>query len=323
MGVIEILKGGIYTTVQDYPGRVGYWNVGIPPSGPMDSYSFNCANWLVGNDQSEAALEITVTGPSIYFHADAIVGLCGAELEADLNGQPVQWWAATFVPRGSTLNLGKIVGNGSRSYLAFQNGLEIEEYLGSKSTFPKGQFGGYKGRPLAEGDYLRTGAAPVDESRIYFVEKRDILRLSDRWTIGAIPGPYAAPDYFLADDLATIYSSEFTVHYNSNRLGYRLIGPKPQFAREDGGEGGRHPSNLHDYVYGIGTVNFTGDMPIVIAVDGPSLGGFTSMVTIPDAEFWKIGQAKAGDIIRFEHWNVKQAVRRRRVIHRRFRHRRL
>ncbi len=102
----------------------------------------------------------------------------------------------------------------------------------------------------------------------------------------------------------------------------RLIGPKPRFARTDGGEGGKHPSNLHDYVYGIGTVNFTGDMPIVIAVDGPSLGGFTSAVTIPDAEFWKIGQAQAGDKIRFRRMNLRQAVVARRNRNHMFRHRR-
>ena len=322
MGILELLKCGMYTTVQDYPGRVGYWNVGIPPSGPMDSFSFRCANWLVGNHPGAAGLEITVTGPTIHFHADAIVALCGAELEAELNGKAVRWWHATLIHGGSTLSLGQVVGHGSRSYIAFQHGLEIQDYLGSKSTFPKGQFGGYKGRPLRDGDYLRTIDAPVDENRNYFAGKRHIPELTDRWTVGAIPGPYAAPDYFLDEDVETFYSSEFTVHYNSNRLGCRLIGPKPRFARKDGGEGGRHPSNLHDYVYGIGTVNFTGDMPIVIAVDGPSLGGFTSMVTIPEAEFWKIGQAKAGDTIRFKKLSVKTAVRKRMAINKQFKRQR-
>ena len=320
MGVIEFLKGGMYTTVQDYPGRVGYWNVGIPPSGPMDAFSFRCANWLVGNKPSEAGLEITVIGPTIYFHADAIVALCGAELEADLDGRPVEWWRARSVRRGSTLRLGSVVGKGSRSYIAFQNGLAVPEYLGSKSTFPKGQFGGLEGRPIGDGDLLSITEGPVDENRMYYAGRKHKAELTDRWTIGAIPGPYAAPDYFLDSDVRALFSSEFTVHYNSNRLGIRLIGPKPAFARKDGGEGGRHPSNLHDYVYGIGTVNFTGDMPIVIAVDGPSLGGFTSMVTIPDAEFWKIGQAKAGDTIRFEAWTVKRSVRHRAAVNRLFRH---
>jgi urea carboxylase len=320
MGVLEILEGGMYTTVQDYPGRVGYWNVGIPPSGPMDSFSFRCANWLVGNRPSEAGLEVTMTGPTICFHADTIFSLCGAELEADLNGKPVSWWQAITATRGSVLTLGKIAGYGSRSYIAFQNGLVIDAYLGSKSTFPKGQFGGFHGRPITRGDLLKVTEGPIDENRNYYADKRQIAELTDHWVIGAVPGPYAAPDYFLDEDVTALYASELTVHYNSNRLGYRLIGPKPKFARKDGGEGGRHPSNLHDYVYGIGTVNFTGDMPIVIGVDGPSLGGFTSMVTIPDAEFWKIGQSKAGDKIRFERWSVKKAVRARLYAQKSFKH---
>ena len=312
----------MYTTVQDYPGRVGYWNVGIPPSGPMDSFAMRCANWLVGNDVTAAGLEITLSGPTIKFHVDSIVALCGADMTLQIDGSAMSHATATVVKRGETLTCGSIRGAGARGYLAFQHGLDVEPYLGSRSTFPKGAFGGHQGRPLQPGDYLTIADASIDENRIEFARSKHVPELNNHWTIGALPGPYAAPDYFLDEDLDDIYSSEFEVHYNSNRLGMRLIGPKPSFARTDGGEGGKHPSNLHDYVYGIGTVNFTGDMPIVIAVDGPSLGGFTSAVTIPDAEFWKIGQAQAGDKIRFRRMNLRQAVVARRNRNHMFRHRR-
>ena len=108
------------------------------------------------------------------------------------------------------------------------------------------------------------------------------------------------------------FSTNWKVHYNSNRLGYRLDGPAPQFARENGGEGGHHPSNLHDYVYSIGTINFTGNLPVILTQDGPSLGGFVCMATIAKAELWKVGQAKPNDTIRFIRLTYNQALDKRR-----------
>lgn len=96
-----------------------------------------------------------------------------------------------------------------------------------------------------------------------------------------------------------LFNSDYKVHYNSNRLGIRLIGPKPKFTRTDGGDAGLHPSNIHDTCYAVGTVNFTGDLPVILAVDGPSLGGFVCPITIVRADLWKIGQLRPGDTIRF------------------------
>ena len=133
------------------------------------------------------------------------------------------------------------------------------------------------------------------------------------WSVGAIPGPYSSPDYFTERDESMFFAERWAVFHNSSRLGYRLQGPEPEFAREHGGEGGTHPSNIHDYAYAIGTVNFTGTMPIVITADGPSLGGFICLATIPGAELWKIGQAKAGDTVSFRKMDVAEAVRQRRL----------
>jgi hypothetical protein len=77
-------------------------------------------------------------------------------------------------------------------------------------------------------------------------------------------------------------------------MGIRFNGPKPTFARADGGEGGSHPSNVHDHIYAIGAVNFTGDMPIVLGLDGPSLGGFVCAATVVSSELWKMGQVGRG-----------------------------
>lgn len=307
--MIEVLNSGIYTTVQDYPGRVGYWNVGIPPSGPMDPLAFRIANYLVGNDDEDAGIEITITGPRLKFLTDAIIAITGAELEADLDGKPVVWWKAFTVIKGSILTIDKLKGNGCRSYLAVQGGINVPGYLGSRSTFPKGGFGGHEGRPLKKGDFIKLFRELPDIRHIRNFESSNLPCYSNNWKIGVITGPYAAPDYFTQADMDLFLETEWQVHYNSNRMGYRLQGPKMEFARKDGGEGGRHPSNVNDYAYAVGTINTTGDMPIVIGVDGPSLGGFTSIATIASSQFWKIGQAKPGDTIQFKQISITQSIK--------------
>ena len=112
-------------------------------------------------------------------------------------------------------------------------------------------------------------------------------------------GPHGSPDFFLDEDIDTFFATQWEVHYNSARTGVRLIGPKPKWARADGGEAGLHPSNLHDNAYAIGAVDFTGDMPVILGPDGPSLGGFVCPVVVVDAELWKLGQLRPGDRITF------------------------
>ena len=307
--MIEILNGGIYTTVQDYPGRVGYWNVGVPPSGPMDSLAFRIANRLVGNGDREAGLEITVIGPKFRFMCDTVVAFTGAKLQGSLNGEEIPWWEAFYVKKESILSLGASKGYGCRSYMAVYGGIDVPDYLGSKSTFPKGHFGGFEGRILSKGDFL-----PINNDRKIESCKKGKLNFDqipnygNEWEVGVVPGPHTAPDFFTPADVEMFYSTKWRVHHNSNRLGYRLEGPRPQFARKDGGEGGRHPSNVHDYAYAIGTINFTGDMPIILTVDGPSLGGFVSLATIATSELWKIGQAKPHDYIRFIKMTLEEAI---------------
>ena len=139
--MIEVINAGLYTTVQDYPGRVGYWNVGIPPSGPMDSLAFRIANRLLGNKDGEAGLEITAIGPELRFRDDATIALTGAKLQGTINGREVPWWEILYVEKGSVLSLRAMQGHGLRAYLAIGGGINVPDYLGSKSTFPKGGFG--------------------------------------------------------------------------------------------------------------------------------------------------------------------------------------
>jgi len=119
------------------------------------------------------------------------------------------------------------------------------------------------------------------------------------WCIGVTTGPNFAPDFLTTPDGEMFFGTDYETHYNSNRLGIRFIGPRFQWARTDGGAGGAHPSNVIEVEYAVGTINVTGDMPIAITVDGPSLGGFVCCVTVVEAELWKLGQLRPGDKVRF------------------------
>ena len=306
---LEIVSPGTLTSVQDYPGRLGYWDIGVPPSGPMDHVSFRLANRAVGNAEGVAGLEITLAGPTIKFHETAIVCLAGADTGATLDGEPVYPGVPITVTKGQTLACGTIVGAGLRAYLAVRGGIDVPDYLGSKSTFSMGPFGGHGGRTLRAGDVLHLGRASA-LSAPASVPEALLPLLKNTWRIGVLYGPHGAPDFFTDEDIATFFSADWEVHYNSNRTGVRLIGPKPRWARTDGGEAGLHPSNIHDNAYAIGAIDFTGDMPVILGPDGPSLGGFVCPATIVQAELWKIGQLKPGDRVRFERLSQAEAERR-------------
>ncbi len=294
----EVLSGGTQTTVQDYPGRPGYWAVGVPPSGPMDDRALRLGNRLLGNDAQAAALEITMSGPTLRFNTDAVVTVTGATLPVMLDEIPQPMNTTFLVAAGSTLALGTIRGAGARAYLCVRGGLDVAQYLGSRSTFTLGQFGGHGGRALRAGDVLHLHPL-ADRNAGASMPAALTQRLDDVRVLRVIYGPHGAPEYFSAPYIDQFLDTDWEIHFNSSRTGVRLIGPKPEWTRADGGEAGLHPSNIHDNPYAVGAVDFTGDMPVILGPDGPSLGGFVCPVTVIEADLWQIGQLKAGDKVRF------------------------
>ena len=274
------------TTVQDYPGRIGYWEVGVPPSGPMDLLAFRLGNRLLGNDPNAAGLEITANGPRIQFFTTCTVVLTGAEMQTTLNDKPVDFYKPFEVPAGAILDIGKTSGAGVRSYLSVLGGIDVPSYLGSRSTFTLGQFGGHGGRALRVADVLHMGEEPEGAEQYALADDLQ-PKLTHSWDIAVLYGPHGAPDFFTATDIERFFESEWEVHYNSARTGVRLIGPA-DWARTDGGENGLHPSNIHDNAYAIARP-FTGDMP-VIRGGRAGLGGFVCPATIIQSELWKMGR---------------------------------
>ncbi|MBB5190572.1 urea carboxylase [Silvimonas terrae] len=294
---IDVVEAGVQSSIQDYPGRTGYWHIGVPPSGPMDSHAMRLANKLVGNAAHAAALELTVTGPTLRFNCATTIALTGAAMRATLNGQTLPLWQAIPVKAGDQVLIGAIEGGGCRSYLAIAGGFDVPDYLGSKSTFTLGQFGGHGGRTLRAGDVLHLGDTQGQPAAL---PAQAIPHYPTHWDIAVLYGPHGAPDFFTDADVEMFFGTDWEVHYNSSRTGVRLVGPKPQWARADGGEAGLHPSNIHDNAYAIGAIDFTGDMPVILGPDGPSLGGFVCPAVIVQAELWKMGQLRPGNTVRFK-----------------------
>ncbi|SEC80375.1 urea carboxylase [Paenibacillus sp. GP183] len=295
---LEVLDGGIQTTVQDFPGRIRHWDVGVPPCGPMDPLSFRIGNKMLGNSDSASGLEMTLRGGSYKFRSDMWFCVTGADMQAELDGTAIPMYKPMFAGRGQVLSFGE-VKEGMRTYLLIAGGFDMPQILGSSSTFTLGGFGGHGGRALRAGDVLAVNKGGRPGSLIAELEAEHRPSMTHEWTIGVIPGPHCTGEFLHNDYLKQLIQTSWEVHFNSSRTGVRLIGPAPLWTREDGGEAGLHPSNIHDNAYAIGTLDLTGDMPILLGPDGPSLGGFVCPVTTASAEFWKIGQLHPGDFVRF------------------------
>ena len=256
---IDFISGGAYTQIQDYPGRPSMGK-GFPHAGPMDPLAFQIANLLVGNPRGKEGLEITLDGPEMIFLGPAIVALCGASMEFRLDNHDIPMWSRISIMAGQRLKIGKTTAGGCRSYLAIHGGLpNVAEWFGSKATSPGVGVGGHQGRQLASGDLLAiVEDVPHELAQPLSIPDSLISKYPGHWDIMTMPGPYDE-GYLRSEDIDMIYSTKWQISHNAARGGIRLIGPKPRWARKDGGEGGAHPSNVVEYGYPVGTLNWTGD----------------------------------------------------------------
>jgi urea carboxylase len=310
---IDVLAGGAYTLVEDWPGRPTIGR-GFSHSGPMDPLAFRIANALVGNPPGKEGIEITLSGPDLRFLGPAIVAICGAPMEAKLDGKAVAMWTRIKIEAGQRLTIGKTTGGGCRAYLAIYGGLpSVATWFGSKSTAPMTAVGGYQGRALAAGDLLGIVKDLPKATGDLSLPEHLIPSYPEEWDLFAMPGPYDL-GFITPESIEEFYNSTYTVSHNAARGGIRLIGPKPKWARSDGGEGGAHPSNVIEYGYPIGTVNWTGDDPCLFPIDAPDFGGFVSATTIIKADYWRMGQLKAGNKLRFRRVSYEDAIAKRKEV---------
>ena len=289
------LDGGTQTTVQDWPGRVGYWDVGVPPSGPMDALSFRLANRLLGNPQGAPG---SSARPSVRRCSSAPPPRSSSPAPTwgpTLDGVPVARFRPVHVPAGGTLILGAVrraraprLPRRARRHRRTRLPGQPQHVHPRPVRRPRGPGAG-RGRRSAR--RRRTCAAQPTAA----LPDAAIPPLTREWEIARPLRPARArPTSSPRGHRRRSSRPPGTSTTTRAAPGVRLIGPKPRWARTDGGEAGLHPSNIHDNAYAVGTIDFTGDMPILLGPDGPSLGGFVCPATIVAAELWKMGQLKAG-----------------------------
>ncbi len=291
MDAIEVLDGGLLTTVQDL-GRFGYQRYGVPVSGAMDQFALQAANLLVGNREAAAGLEITLLGPRLRFLAPLAIAVTGADLDASIEGQPCPPWAAVPVRPGSVLSFGS-PKDGVRAYVAVAGGVDVPPVLASRSTYLRSRLGGFEGRALKAGDRLRVGAVEAPASAIVVAPPAyghgQVLRV--------LMGPQ--DDRFTTDGVRTFLSSLYTVTPQSDRMGCRLTGPKIEHVSG--------PDIVSDGSP-LGAVQVAGDgLPIVLMADRGTAGGYTKIATIISVDVGRLAQAAPGDAVRFRAVTIEDA----------------
>jgi urea carboxylase len=304
---IRVLEGGLQTCIQDYPGRIGFWRVGIPLSGPMDAFAFKLANLLVGNPVGTAALEIQFVGPKVKFLSDAIIALTGGDWQPMLDDQPIALWETINVQAGQVLVCPSAL-TGARLYLAIAGGFEAKTVLGSKSAFPSG-FGG--AGPIKADDLLTFGGGSIDVG--YRVKHAVRPKYPDELLAEVTVGPHF--DWLDSTGQQALLEGPWKVTGRSDRTGIRLEGPKVSFSRralDKDPQHGPDPTNVVSAGYPLGGLNLCGDTPIILPVEAPTMGGFINPVVVISASLWKVGQARPGQILRFRLVGIDEAIDHRR-----------
>lgn len=296
MGQIKIIKPGLLTTVQDL-GRYGYQQYGVTVSGVMDNISARLANILVGNDEGEGLLEITMLGPEIEFLEAMVIAITGGDLFPILNNNAVAMGKSLLVKKGDKLAF-KGIKNGCRSYIAFSGGIEVPIIMGSKSTFTRGNIGGYEGRALKAGDTLPIGNHKVSLSSLVGNEiYENLYEYKNNIELRILLGPQEHA--FTEKGLQTFLTNEYSVTNECDRMGYRLQGEKIE--HEDGGD------IISDGI-AMGAIQVPSHgNPIIMMADRQTTGGYTKIGNIITVDLPKVAQAKAGDKIAFKEVTIEEA----------------
>lgn len=305
--MIKVKNPGLQTTVQDI-GRIGHYEVGMPPSGAMDKYSYQAGNMLVGNDEQAAGLEITYMGPVLEFGEDAVIALTGGEMPPKINGEPVSMWETLEVKAGDVLSFDFVKG-GARVYLAVRGGIDVPQIMGSRSTYTLCGLGGLEGRALQENDQLHIGKDAKEEVSPGTSISADLVPVFEKnHDIRVVMGLCS---YRLTEESKERFLSlDWTVTPEANRVGYRFKGERLNFVeREQPFGAGSNPSNVVDLGYPIGSIQVPdGVEPIALLNDAVTGGGYATIATIISTDLNKMAQTKTNDKVRFVSVSIDEAL---------------
>jgi len=295
MNAAYVLKAGMLTTIQDL-GRWGYQSRGVPVAGPMDPCSHRLANALVGNDETAAALEITLLGPELEFGDERLVAIAGAEFDLTLDGKPVPHLAPFLASSGSHLRFGER-RKGARAYLAVSGGIASTPVLGSRSTHVLSGMGGSNGRPLRTGDLVPLGDAAKAGPPSHAAEPLVPLPAGTA-TIRVLPGPQV--EYFAAGALDALQSAPYAITQQSDRMAFRLDGPRLTHSRG---------ADIISDATPLGVLQVPASgQPILLMADRQTTGGYPKIATVITADMAIAGQLAPGDTIAFVACTARDAM---------------
>lgn len=302
----RIINPGLSTTVQDM-GRPGYFHLGIPEGGAMDRLAMRAANLLVGNDEGAAGLEAVFVGPKVEFTADTVIAVTGAEMPIRIDGEEQPGWTALPVKKGQVLSF-DFLKSGARIYIAFAGGIDVPLALGSRSTYPIGALGGFKGRAIAAGDELPVGGSTTGGAQRTL--PKELRRGPGRPAeLRVLPGLYW--HRITEESQAGFFEDAWKVAPEADRMGYRFRGGrKLSFVeREQPFGAGSDPSNIVDSCYPYGSIQVPGGTePIILHRDAVSGGGYFMIGTVISADMDLIGQMQPNTPTRFVQVTMDQAL---------------
>ncbi len=293
---IRVISGGLLTTVQDL-GRWGFQASGVPPAGPMDRVSHRWANRLVGNPDGAATLEITLEGPELFFDTPAIVAVSGAEFALTFDDHEVPMGTRIDMPRGGRLRFGARTA-GARAYLAVAGGILIQEVLGSRATHLVSRLGGVAGRALIAGDVLPTVANPAAGSTLR-PGPAPLSIPTGGATLRVMAGCHG--ERFEPAAQATLTGGRYTVSLQSNRMAYRLEGPRLEH---------RMANELISDAAPMGALQVPGSgLPMLLMADRATTGGYPVIAVVIAADLALGGQLAPGDWVEFALCSHVEAMR--------------
>jgi biotin-dependent carboxylase-like uncharacterized protein len=295
MDIFRVLNPGMMTTVQDL-GRFGFLDSGVPPSGALDSFSCRVANLLVGNPENLAVLEITVVGPTLEAMTNGKFAITGAEMGATLNGVPLASWQTIAIKKGDIVRLSR-AHEGCRAYLAVNGGFDVPLLMGSRSTFVRAQFGGFKGRMLRKGDILKKGPGMQKHECLRSLPREFVPAYPKEVVLTAIPGPQEDFFHYAID---RFFSASYQVMAQSDRMGCRLQGPSIEHDKEA-------PDSIVTEPTIPGNIQIPADgQPIILLVE-QTTGGYSKIATVISTNIRRVAQLMPGNTIRFERTTIEKA----------------
>ncbi|MFJ5624560.1 biotin-dependent carboxyltransferase family protein [Peribacillus loiseleuriae] len=310
--MIKVIKPGLLTTVQDL-GRYGSQKYGVIVSGAMDQLSHRIANLLVGNEENEPTLEITLIGPVIEFTETALISLAGGNLSPKINGCAIDLWRPILVSKGSILSFGPCK-TGCRAYLAVAGSFQVTTVMDSASTYLRAGIGGFKGRALKAGDVLSMERMSSNSKRIIQrlsteLGERDYIEAT--WKIDPMISscnmgkqPIRVIEgrqyhWFTEESKQTFLQEEFMVTSQSDRMGYRLKGDPLTLATEE---------EMVSEAVSNGSIQVPAEgNPIVLLADRQTTGGYPKIAQIATVDLPIIAQAKPGDKLQFKLISLKDS----------------